>query len=146
VSHFHKPTPKINPCFLFGNPEQTPLAGSARIGVAHRRREKLGACQFDLWKLYYVTACVAVFDKLRRSRRLDAVQSGCTTLSIFKQGDLMVVAKRRRLSGCSGHRIRQRRCHAVQLIIHLKLNLPCKSLLTGHEFLCAGTTIVADVV
>jgi serine/threonine protein phosphatase PrpC len=39
-----------------------------------------------------VTACVAVFGKLRCSRRLDAVQSGCTALSIFKQGDLMVVA------------------------------------------------------
>jgi hypothetical protein len=33
-----------------------------------------------------------VYDKLRRSRRLDVVQSGCTTLSIVKQGDLMVVA------------------------------------------------------
>jgi serine/threonine protein phosphatase PrpC len=33
-----------------------------------------------------------VYDKLRRSRRLDAVQSGCTALSIVKQGDLMVVA------------------------------------------------------
>jgi hypothetical protein len=52
----------------------------------------------------------------------------------------------RRLSGCSGHRIRQRRRHTIQLIIHLKLNLPRKSLLTGHEFLCAGTTVVADVV
>jgi hypothetical protein len=52
----------------------------------------------------------------------------------------------RRLSGCSGHRIRRWRRHAVQLIIHLKLNLPRKSLLTGHEFLCAGTTVVADVV
>jgi hypothetical protein len=52
----------------------------------------------------------------------------------------------RRLSGCSGHRIRQRRRHTVQLIIHLKLNLPRKSLLTNHEFLCAGTTAVADVV
>jgi hypothetical protein len=51
--------------------------------------------------------------------------------------------QRRRLSG---HRIRQRRRHTVQLIIHLKLNLPRKSLLTGHEFLCAGTTPVADVV
>jgi hypothetical protein len=28
----------------------------------------------------------------------------------------------------------------------LKLNLPRKSLLTGHEFLCAGTTVVANVV
>jgi hypothetical protein len=32
-----------------------------------------------------------VYDKLRRSRRLDAVQSGCPALSIVKQGDLMVV-------------------------------------------------------
>jgi hypothetical protein len=33
-----------------------------------------------------------MYDKLHRSRRLDAVQSGCTMLSIVKQGDLMVVA------------------------------------------------------
>uniref|UniRef100_A0A804LGA2 protein-serine/threonine phosphatase n=1 Tax=Zea mays TaxID=4577 RepID=A0A804LGA2_MAIZE len=31
-------------------------------------------------------------NKLRRSRRLDAVQSSCTALSIVKHGDLMVVA------------------------------------------------------
>jgi hypothetical protein len=46
--------------------------------------KKLDDCQFDLWKQYYVTVCVVVFGKLRRSRRLDAVQSSCTTLSIFK--------------------------------------------------------------
>ena len=46
--------------------------------------KKLGDCQFDLWKQYYVTACVAVFGKLRRSCRLDAVQSGCIALFIFK--------------------------------------------------------------
>jgi hypothetical protein len=39
-----------------------------------------------------VVAYVAVFGKLQRSRRLNAVQSGCTALSIFEQGDLMVVA------------------------------------------------------
>ncbi|PWZ12686.1 putative protein phosphatase 2C 48 [Zea mays] len=33
-----------------------------------------------------------MYDKLRRSRRLDAVQSGCSALSIVKQGDLMFVA------------------------------------------------------
>ena len=54
--------------------------------------KKLGDCQFDLWKQSYVAACAAVYGKLRRSRRLDAVQSGCTALSIIKQGDLMVVA------------------------------------------------------
>uniref|UniRef100_A0A804UBS8 protein-serine/threonine phosphatase n=1 Tax=Zea mays TaxID=4577 RepID=A0A804UBS8_MAIZE len=32
------------------------------------------------------------FFKLRRSRRLDVVESGCTALSIVKHGDLMVVA------------------------------------------------------
>jgi serine/threonine protein phosphatase PrpC len=33
-----------------------------------------------------------VHDKLRRSHRLNSVQSDCTALSIVKQGDLMVVA------------------------------------------------------
>jgi hypothetical protein len=52
----------------------------------------------------------------------------------------------RRLSGCSGHRNRRRRHHVVQLIIHLKPNLPRKSLLTGHEFLCAEMTAIVVVV
>jgi serine/threonine protein phosphatase PrpC len=54
--------------------------------------KKLGDCQFDLWKQSYVVACAAVYSKLRRSCRLDVVQSGCTALSTVKQGDLMVVA------------------------------------------------------
>jgi hypothetical protein len=33
-----------------------------------------------------------VYGKLQRSHRLFAVQSGCTALSIVKQGDLIVVA------------------------------------------------------
>ena len=33
-----------------------------------------------------------MYDKLRRSRRLNAIQNGCTAFSIVKQGDLMVVA------------------------------------------------------
>jgi hypothetical protein len=67
-----------------------------------------------------------------------------TPLSIFKWGPHSR-RQRRRLSGCSGHRIRRRRHHAIYLIIYLKLNRPRKSLLTGHEFLCAGTTTVAYV-
>jgi hypothetical protein len=54
--------------------------------------KKLGDCQFDLWKQSYVPACAAMYGKLWRSHRLDTVQSGCTALSIVKQGDLMVVA------------------------------------------------------
>jgi hypothetical protein len=48
--------------------------------------KKLGDCQFNLWKQSYVAACVVVYGKLWRSRRLDAVLSGCTALSIVKQG------------------------------------------------------------
>jgi serine/threonine protein phosphatase PrpC len=54
--------------------------------------KKLDDYQFDLSKQSYVVACATVYGKLRRSRRLDAVQSSRTTLSIVKQGDLMVVA------------------------------------------------------
>jgi hypothetical protein len=54
--------------------------------------KKLGDYQFDLCKQYYVVTCINVFGKLRCSRRLDVVRSGCTALSIFKQGDPMVVA------------------------------------------------------
>ena len=54
--------------------------------------KRLGDCQFDLLRQSYLAAAAAVDDELRRSRRLDAVNSGCTALSIVKQGDLMVVA------------------------------------------------------
>jgi hypothetical protein len=30
----------MNPCFLLGNSEQTPLEGGTRVGVAYRRREE----------------------------------------------------------------------------------------------------------
>jgi hypothetical protein len=53
--------------------------------------KKLGDYQFNLYKQSYVAACAAIDDKLWHSRRLDAVQSGCTVLSIVKQGVLMVV-------------------------------------------------------
>jgi hypothetical protein len=46
--------------------------------------KKFGDCQFDIWKQSYVATCAAVYGKLRRSRRLDAVQSGCIALSIVK--------------------------------------------------------------
>jgi serine/threonine protein phosphatase PrpC len=54
--------------------------------------KKLDNCHFDLWKHSYVVAWAAVYDKLRRSHRLDSVQSDCTALSIVKHEDLMVVA------------------------------------------------------
>ncbi|GJM88355.1 hypothetical protein PR202_ga04410 [Eleusine coracana subsp. coracana] len=54
--------------------------------------KRLSDCRFDLWRQSYAAACAAVDDELRRSRRLDAVHSGCTALSVVKQGDLVVVA------------------------------------------------------
>jgi hypothetical protein len=81
----------MNSCFLLGNPEQTPLTGGARVGVAHRRRE-------EAWRLPV--------------RPLEAVLRGCMRCYVrqappqsplghgperlhravnLKQGDLMVV-------------------------------------------------------
>ncbi|XBI37732.1 hypothetical protein VPH35_122965 [Triticum aestivum] len=54
--------------------------------------KRLSDCQFDLLRQSYLAAAAAMDEELRRSRRLDAVNSGCTALSIVKQGDLMVVA------------------------------------------------------
>jgi hypothetical protein len=78
--------------------------------------KKLGDCQFDLWKQYYVAPCVAVFGKLRRSRRLNVVQSGSTALSISNRGTSWSSPTPATL-GLFWHHIRKRRCHTVQLII-----------------------------
>jgi hypothetical protein len=146
VSHFHKLTPKTNPCFLLGNPEQTPLAGGARVGVAHRRRK-------EAWRLPARPLEAVLRDRIRRCVRQAPAQPplGRGPERLHRAVHLQIGGphgrrQHRRFSGCSGHRIRQRRHHTVHLIIHLKLNLPRKSLLTGHEFLCAGTTVVADVM
>ena len=78
--------------FLTWKPEQTPLARGARVGVAHRRREETWRLPVRTLEAVLHGPCAAVYGKLRRSRRLDVVQSGCTALSIVKHGDLMVVA------------------------------------------------------
>jgi hypothetical protein len=144
MSHFHKPTPKMNPCFLLGNLEQTLLAGGARVGVTHRRRE-------EAWRLPVRPLKAVLRGRMRRCVRQAPAQLplGRGPERLHRAVHLQIGGphgrrQRWRLSGCSGHRIRQRRSHTVQLIIHLKLNLPRKSLLTGHEFLCAGTTAVGD--
>jgi hypothetical protein len=128
----------MNPCFLLGNPEQKPLAGGARVGVTHRRQE-------EAWRLP-----VRPLEAVLRGRMRRCVRQAPAQPSLGRGSKRLHCAvhlqtegphgrrQRRRLSGCSGHRSRQRRRHAVQLIIHLKLNLPCKSLLTDHEFLALG--------
>jgi hypothetical protein len=146
VSHFYKPTLNINPCFLLENPEQTPLAGGTRVGVAHRRRE-------ETWRL-----SVRPLETVLRGYMCRYVRQAPAQPPLGRGAERLLRAvhrqaggahgrhQRRRLSGCSRHRFRRRRHHIVQLIVHLKPNLPRKSLLTGHEFLCVGTMAVVDVV
>jgi hypothetical protein len=136
----------MNSCFLLGNPEQTPLAGGARVGVAHRRRE-------EAWRLP-----VRPLEAVLRGHMCRCVRQAPVPPPLGRDPERLHRAvhlqiggphgrhQQRRLSGCYGHRIRQRRRHTVRLIIHLKLNLPRKSLLTDHKFLCAGTTAVVDIV
>jgi hypothetical protein len=135
----------MNLCFLLGNPEQTSLAGGARVGVAHRRRE-------EVWRLPVRPLEAVLCGHMRRCVRQAPAQS---TLGRGPERLHRTVHRqawgphgrrqRRRLSGCSGHCIRRRHHHVVQLIVHLKPKLPRKSLLTDHEFLCTGTMVVADV-
>jgi serine/threonine protein phosphatase PrpC len=81
-----------------------------------------------------------MYDKLRRSRRLDAVQSGCSALSIVKQGDLMVVAN------VGDSRVVLGTTFDNDTITSSSSSPSRKSLLTSHEFLCAETMAIADVV
>ncbi|EEE63406.1 hypothetical protein OsJ_18218 [Oryza sativa Japonica Group] len=48
--------------------------------------KRLCECRPDLWRQSYLAACAAVNAELRASRRLDAVHSGCTALSLVKHG------------------------------------------------------------
>jgi hypothetical protein len=82
---------KMNPCFLLGNPEQTPLARGAHVGVAHRRRE-------EAWRLS-VRPLKAVLRRMRRCVRQAPAQPplgrGPELLhrAVHHQtGDLIVVA------------------------------------------------------
>uniref|UniRef100_A0A804ULI8 protein-serine/threonine phosphatase n=1 Tax=Zea mays TaxID=4577 RepID=A0A804ULI8_MAIZE len=76
----------------------------------------------------------------------EATSSGCTALSIVKQEDLMVITNVGDSRVVLGTASDDGAITTVQLIVHLKLNLSRKSLLIDHEFLCAGTTTLADVV
>ncbi|XP_062179771.1 probable protein phosphatase 2C 48 [Phragmites australis] len=99
---------------------QEALALASLIDVEKR----LSDCRFDLWKQSYLAACAAVDDELRRSRRLDAVHSGCTALSIVKQGDLMVIANVGDSRAVVGTTSDDGGVAAVQLTVDFKPNLP----------------------
>jgi hypothetical protein len=71
----------MNPYFLLRKPEQTPLAGGARVGFAHRRREEAWRLPIRPLELVLRGRMRRCGDKLRHSRHLDAAQSGCTALS-----------------------------------------------------------------
>ncbi|KAJ1262512.1 hypothetical protein BS78_09G113500 [Paspalum vaginatum] len=86
--------------------------------------KKLSDCRFDLWKQSYTAACAAVDEELRRSQRLDAVYSGCTALSVVKQGDFMVVANVGDSRAVLGTTSDDGGVAAVQLTVDFKPNLP----------------------
>jgi 3-methyladenine DNA glycosylase Mpg len=56
--------PKMNPCFLHRNPEQTPLARGARFGVAHQQREKTWRLPVRPLEAVLRGPCAAVYGKL----------------------------------------------------------------------------------
>jgi hypothetical protein len=135
----------MNPCFLLGNLEQTPLAGGARVGVAHRRRK-------EVWRLPVRPLEAVLRGRMRRCVRQAPSQpplgrdpERLHRAVHLKQGDLMVVTNAGDSWVVLGPHPTTVPSHRPAYH-HLKLNLSHKSLLTGHEFLCAATTAVADVV
>jgi hypothetical protein len=114
----------MNPCFLLENPEQTPLAGGARVGVVHRRRK-------EAWRLPVQPLEVVLRDRMRCCVRQAPAQPplGRGPERLHRAVHLQIGGphgrrQHRRLSGCYGHHIRQRRRHTVQLIIHLEAQPP----------------------
>jgi hypothetical protein len=92
MSHFYKPMSNMNTCFLLQNPEQTPLAGCTRVGVAHRRRE-------ETWRLTVRPLETVLRGRMCRYIRQAPAQPplgrGAERLlrAVHRQvGDLMVVA------------------------------------------------------
>ncbi|XP_042053448.1 probable protein phosphatase 2C 34 [Salvia splendens] len=48
--------------------------------------------QFDVWEQSFYKACAAVDQELERHSAIDSFHSGCTSLALVRQGDLMIVA------------------------------------------------------
>jgi hypothetical protein len=95
----------MNSCFLLENPEQTPLAGVTHVGVAHRRQE-------ETWRLSVRPLETDLRGRMCRYVRQDSAQPplgrGAERLLhvVHRQaGGPHGRRQRRRLSGCSGHRI-----------------------------------------
>ncbi|KAK1697094.1 hypothetical protein QYE76_013791 [Lolium multiflorum] len=80
--------------------------------------------QFDLWRQSFLAAAASVDEELRRSRRLDAFNSGCTALSVVKQGDMMVVANVGDSRAVLGTTSDDGGVAAVQLTVDFKPDLP----------------------
>jgi hypothetical protein len=105
VSHFHKPIPKMK----LETPNKHHWQEALALASLIDDEKKLGDCQFDLLKQYYVATCVAVFGKLRRLPLLGRGPEWLHRAVHLQTGGPHGRRQRRRLSGCSGHRIRQRR-------------------------------------
>jgi hypothetical protein len=135
----------MNPCFLLGNLEQhTTSTRRSRWRRSSTTRRSLTTASSTSGSSPMWPMCRCV----RQAPAQPPLGRGPERLhrAVHRQiGGPHSRRQCRRLSGCSGHRNRRRRHHAVQLIIHLKPNLPRKSLLTGHEFLCAGMTTIVVV-
>jgi hypothetical protein len=146
VSYFYKPTLKINTCFLLENLEQTTLAGGTHVGVAHRRRE-------ETWRLP-----VRPLKTVLRGRMCRYVRQAPAQPPLGHGAERLIRAVHRQAGGASWSSSTSMTLglfwapHSTTTSSRrpahrpLKPNLPRKSLLTGHEFLCIGTMAVADVV
>jgi hypothetical protein len=136
----------MNPCFLLENLRTNTISRRHsrwdRSSTTRRNLATASSTSRNSPTWSHVPLCTTSSGAAAAWMRCRAAAPHCPSSSRRPHGR----RQHRRLLGCSSHRIRWRRHHVVQLIVHLKPNLPRKSLLTNHEFLCAETMVVADVV
>ncbi|GFP79137.1 probable protein phosphatase 2c 73 [Phtheirospermum japonicum] len=80
--------------------------------------------RFNIWKHSYMKTCAAVDQQLEQHRKIDAVNSGTTALTVVRQGDIVFLANVGDSRAVLGTTADNGNFVAVQLTIDFKPNLP----------------------
>ncbi|KAL3632749.1 putative protein phosphatase 2C 73 [Castilleja foliolosa] len=80
--------------------------------------------RFDIWMRSYTKTCAAVDQQLKQHRKIDAVNSGSTALTVVRQGDIVFLANVGDSRAVLGTTAENGNFVAVQLTVDFKPNLP----------------------
>ncbi|KAL7144412.1 hypothetical protein ABFS83_07G010400 [Erythranthe nasuta] len=90
-------------------------------------QENRGNIQFDMWKQSHYKTCADVDQELKQNPRIDSFYSGCTGLTLIRQGDLMIIANVGDSRAVLATTSDNGNLVAIQLSTDFKPNLPHES-------------------